>query len=54
MEIVDQKLEQAEAQLAYWREQVAVAGRQAAMWEGAVEALRQVKAALEAEADAEE
>lgn len=43
MEIVDERLAQAEAQLAYWREQAAAAARQVAMWEGAVEALRGVK-----------
>lgn len=46
MEIVEERLNQAEGQLAYWREQAAVAGRQVAMWEGAVEALRGVREAL--------
>lgn len=47
MEIVDERLAQAEAQLAYWREQAAAAARQVAMWEGAVEALRGVKEAMQ-------
>lgn len=40
MEIVEERLTQAEQQLSYWREQAAAAARQVAMWEGAVEALR--------------
>lgn len=47
MEIVEERLTQAEQQLAYWREQAAAAARQVAMWEGAVEALRGVVAAAE-------
>ena len=54
MEIVEERLGQAEQQLAYWREQAAAAARQVAMWEGAVEALRGVRAALEADAVADE
>lgn len=54
MDIIDERLAQAEQQLDYWREQAAAAARQVAMWEGAVEALRGVRAALEADAVAEE
>ena len=54
MDIIDERLAQAEQQLDYWREQAAAAARQVAMWEGAVEALRGARAALEADAVADE
>lgn len=40
---IEERLRQAEEQLAYWQQQQAAAERQVWMWQGAVEALRGIK-----------
>lgn len=39
-QLIEERIKQAEEQLAYWRREEANAGRQGAMWLGALEALR--------------